>query len=116
MQENQYCQRLAKEKSIAQKFDNALVLAADTIVAKGNMVSEKPIDDEDAMQQPRESSPWGAGAEVQALRLELDATLCDERHLVDEPDRARRVRAISRPSYACSNRGHSRKGGRAEDA
>ena len=43
-----YCQRLANEKSIAQSFENALVLAADTIVAKEDMVFEKPIDDEDA--------------------------------------------------------------------
>lgn len=45
-----YCQRLAKEKSVAQSFHDALVLAADTIVAKENMVFEKPIDDADAMQ------------------------------------------------------------------
>ena len=44
-----YCRRLAKEKSVAQSFDNALVLAADTIVAKEDLVFEKPIDDEDAM-------------------------------------------------------------------
>ena len=44
-----YCKRLANEKSTAQPFDNALVLAADTIVAKENMVFEKPTDTKDAM-------------------------------------------------------------------
>lgn len=45
-----YCQRLAYEKSIAQKFEHALVLAADTIVAKELMVFEKPADDRHALE------------------------------------------------------------------
>ena len=44
-----YCQRLSKEKSTAQFFENSLILAADTIVAKDNMVFEKPVDNADAM-------------------------------------------------------------------
>ena len=45
-----YCQRLAREKSTTNYFDDALILAADTIVAKGDEVFEKPHHDAHALQ------------------------------------------------------------------
>jgi septum formation protein len=45
-----YCQRLAKEKSMAQYFENGLILAADTIVTKEHRVFEKPINEKNALE------------------------------------------------------------------
>lgn len=45
-----YCQRLAREKSTTNYFEQALILAADTIVAKEDQVFEKPRNDEHALE------------------------------------------------------------------